>query len=127
VVDLRLKCRVVLDTSMTSGAEGLPERRIIVLLGRDSVAATIAEDRIWRIELTSLRFRTADSVGIGSTVRRLRRDAARILGAGEDGFYLELPRACGLSFRIAGVSGAQEWADIPMDATVDKILVFGCR
>ena len=46
VEQLRARCRVVRDTTLQFGNEGMPERRITVALGTDSIEATIVDDRI---------------------------------------------------------------------------------
>src|SRR5712691_6643131 len=71
VPQLKAKCIVVLDTTIELGAEGFPERRIVVLIGDDSLRVEIESDRVWRIDVTSPRMRTADSLGVGTTVRQL--------------------------------------------------------
>lgn len=44
-------CRVLRDTTLASGNEGMPERRVAVLLGADTVEATVVDDMVWRIEI----------------------------------------------------------------------------
>src|SRR5216110_1580081 len=91
VAQLKARCIVVLDTTIELGAEGLPERRVVVLIGNDSLRVEIERDRVWRIDVTSPRMRTADSLGIGTTVRQLRRKGAKFIGAGDAGFFLRVP------------------------------------
>jgi hypothetical protein len=127
IAQLKLKCVVVLDTTIVSGSEGLPERWLIVLIGKDSLEVEVQSDRVGRIGITSPRIRTADSLGVGTTARRLRRSGAQLLGSAEGSFYVRIPRLCGLSFRIEGVSDASAWSDIPSKAAVDQVLVVGCH
>lgn len=128
VDSIRAKCDVISETSLTQGAEGMPERRIAVRIGRDTVEATVDSNRVWRIELRSPRFRTADSLGIGSTVGEMRKQPVKYLGYGEGGPFVTFPRHCGLSFGVddRGVF-ARELAKLPDNATVDLVLIMGCR
>jgi hypothetical protein len=122
------QCDVIRDTTLQFGAEGMPERRIAVRLGRDTVEGTVVNDKVWRLEVLSPRFRTEDSLGVGSTARKIRQQAVQYLGYGEGGPFVSLPKHCGLSFELAGVKGfARSWNQVPNAATVQKVLVLGCR
>lgn len=128
IVDsIRAKCDVVRDTTLAMGGEGQPERRLAVRIGQDTIEATVVQDRIWRIELRSPRFRTSDSLGVGSTLGELRKQPVNFLGYGEGGPFVALPRHCGLSFSVddRGVL-AKELSKLPDDAPVDLILILGC-
>lgn len=128
VDSIRARCDVISETSLAQGAEGMPERRMAVRIGQDTIEATIDSTRVWRIELRSPRFRTADSLGIGSTVGEMRKQPVKYLGYGEGGPFVTFPRHCGLSFGIddRGVF-ARELAKLPDNATVDLVLILGCR
>jgi len=122
------QCDVIRDTTLQFGAEGMPERRIAVRLGRDTVEGTVVNDKVWRLEVLSLRFRTEDSLGVGSTAGRIRQQAVKYLGYGEGGPFISLPKHCGLSFELAGVKGfARSWSQVPNTATVRRVLVLGCK
>jgi hypothetical protein len=122
------QCDVIRDTTLQFGAEGMPERRIAVRLGRDTVEGTAVNDKVWRLEVLSPRFRTNDSLGVGSTVAKIREQTAQYLGYGEGGPFISLPKHCGLSFELDGVKGfARSWEQVPNTATVRKVLVLGCR
>jgi hypothetical protein len=71
--------------------------------------------------------RTADSVGVGTPGRALRRPGARVL-AGEGAMFVTLPTHCGLSFRLRGVRFGRlsSPAQIPDTAGVDEVLAIGC-
>jgi hypothetical protein len=120
-------CRVVHDT-VVQGAEGMPERRLVVDLGRDSVTVVVDSNRVWRVHVRSPAFRTADSLGVGTPATALRRPGARVL-AGEGAHFVTLPSHCGLSFRLRGVEFGRVRipAEIPDGATVGEVLVVGCR
>jgi len=122
------QCDVISDTTLQFGAEGMPERRIAVRLGPDTVEGTVVSDKVWRLEVLSPRFRTEDSLGVGSTAGQIRQQAVQYLGYGEGGPFVSLPKHCGLSFELAGVKGfARSWNQVPNTATVRKVLVLGCR
>lgn len=127
VEDLKRQCLVLTDTQLASGNEGMPERRLTVVVRSVSTTATIVGDRVWRIEIASPRFRTLDSLGVGSTVRQLRQSPAR-LAMGERGAYLVRSDHCGLSFQLPQQRDRpyQSLAAIPDSTKVNLILVVGC-
>jgi hypothetical protein len=127
VEDVRARCDVVLDTLLQAGAEGMPEQRLAVTIGADTVQATIVSGRVWRIEVRSPRFRTRDSLGVGSTVADLKKQPLEYLGFGEGGPFVALPAHCGMSFSLAGVPGTPRTIDrVPPEARVDLVLLLGC-
>lgn len=127
VDSLRASCVVVKDTSLEQGAEGMPERRVAVLLGADTVEATIEGGRVWRIDVRTPRILTRDSIGVGSTVAMLRRQPLEFLGYGEGGPFIRVARQCGLSLELTGVPRfAKRLDDLPSTASVRRILVVGC-
>ena len=126
--DVRAGCRIVRDTMRVAG-EGMRERRITVDLGRDTVETVVVEDRIRRIHVDGPAFRTADDMGVGTTVDALRRSGSARVLAGEGSMFLTLADECGLSFRLGGVPFGPERpaADLPGDGHVVEVLVFGCE
>ncbi len=124
---LRSRCRIMSDSTDPVGNEGMPERRAIVAMGADSAIVIVNEDRVHRIEITSARFRTANSTGIGSVAGDLRRDGGRLL-TGDRGVFVTLPDQCGLSFRLANipVGRGDAWSSIPDSTPVSLVLVTGC-
>jgi hypothetical protein len=126
--DVRTACNVIRDTLLELGAEGLPERRMSVLLGADTVVATINDGFVWRIEVRSARLRTADGLGVGSPVAKLRDQPHEYLGYGEGGPFVKVKSHCGLSFELGGFGNFAKTIDqVPATATVDEVLVLGCR
>lgn len=125
VAELQPACNVVRDTTGL-GAEGMSERRISVAMTPDTVDATIVDDRVWRIEVDSRRFRTRDGLGVGITGRELKQRQGT-LASGEGRVFALLPDHCGLSFRLAGVGQSGRWNALPDTAVVDRVLVIGCR
>jgi hypothetical protein len=128
------KCKVVSDTVETD-AEGMPQRVLLVDLGRDRVRALVAENQVWRIEIDGGSFRTADSLGVGVTLARLLATPGTTAIEGDGLLYGVVPSHCGLSFRLSHVPEATElhpdWSaedlgQLPVGTEVDRVLVTGC-
>jgi hypothetical protein len=125
------ECRILTDR-MLPGPEGEPERRAEILVGGDTVVATVVGDSVWRVEVTTPRFVTSDGVGVGSPVDRLLvRPGSRVIG-GEARLFITLADRCGISFEVGGI-GADVRALPPEEAVeriggarVSRILLFGC-
>jgi hypothetical protein len=127
-------CHVVSDTTELGG-EGLPTRIMRVALSHDSVEAEIDSGRVWRIEVASPKFRTADSLGVGTSLERLLLlREPRGLGA-EGAVFFVSSQHCGLSFQLSeNGSGAppENWdraalALLPRSTVVDRVLIVGCN
>jgi hypothetical protein len=123
VETLRSVCDILHDTTLERGREGMPERRVTVILGTVTTTATVGNGRIWRIEIASPRFRTRDSLGVGTTVGELRRRNATLL-AGEGGSYARVRSHCGLSFQLPPGPGGS--TSIPDSTRVGMVLITGC-
>ncbi len=134
VESLRQKCKVVRDTT-APGAEGMPARKLAVALSRDTVEAEIVAGRVWRIAVHSPRLRTADSLGVGTPIERLRRLTNPRLMTGEGVLFIASTEHCGMSFRLSNTGpdalrGNLDRAGLsrlPESAAVSEVLVFGCR
>ena len=134
VSELRERCDVVRDTTVR-GVEGMPARMIVVALGADSAVAEIQDDSVWRVRLTSRRYRSENGIGIGTPARRLAELSGAGAYAGEGEVYVLIPSECGISYRISGAelgrvasaSSAEEaLRSMPPSAEVDLILIWGC-
>lgn len=119
---VRASCMALDDRVVQQGGEGMPERRLTVVLGSVSTTSTVAGGRVWRIEIASPRFRTRDSLGVGTTLGTLRGRGASIM-AGEDAAYALVEDHCGLSFQLPKGPGARNIAD---SVRVTLVLVTGC-
>ena len=134
VEHLREHCRLVKDTVVT-GLEGMPGRQLSIAILGDTVVAEVEQDTVWRIRLTTDRFRTRDSLGVGTPAEFLTsRDGARAL-VGEGEIYVTIEEACGVSFRLDGASysivasaPSPESAVrlVPDTAIVDLVLLIPC-
>ena len=128
------KCTVVSDKT-APGAEGMPARKLAVAFARDTVEAEIVNGRVWRLAVHSTRLRTADSLGVGTTLARLLQLRNPRGMTGEGKFFVASPQHCGMSFRLANAGpGAQRGdldsaglARLPKSAVVSEVLVFGCQ
>ena len=133
VESVRQKCSVVRDTT-APGAEGMPARKLAVALSRDTVEAEIVDGKVWRIAVHSPRLRTADALGVGTSIGRLRqlKEPRGMMGEGQ--FFVASPQHCGMSFRLSNAGPA---ARGDMDraglfrlseaAVVSQVLIFGCE
>lgn len=122
---VKAQCTVLSDTTLEQGAEGMPQRLMTVVTGSVNTVAEIEGGAVWRIRISSPRYRTADSLGVGSTVAQLRAPGAK-LALGEGQFILR-PDHCGKSFKIAGPLGRAMTLDAVSDSLrVESVLIFGC-
>ncbi|HUQ99895.1 MAG TPA: hypothetical protein VM166_10600, partial [Gemmatimonadaceae bacterium] len=90
--------------------------------------------RVWRIRVTSPRFRSRDSLAVGTPLARLLalEDPRGLTGEGR--LVLLSPDHCGLSFGLSqSFSGAPpqqirraDFARLPRTTTVKDILIIGC-
>lgn len=133
VDSLRAACEVASDTTRLA-SEGQLARVMAVAFAQDTVEAEIVDEKVWRIEVLSPRFRTADSVGVGTSLSRLLTLGNPRGITGEGQLFVVSPDHCGLSFRLSdnGSSArSQNWdraalSRLPVETVVDKVLVVGC-
>jgi hypothetical protein len=132
---VRERCRIVRDTTALDN-EGMPSRRIVVLLNGDTSVVEVVSDSIWRVRLTSPRFRTRGGLGVGTPARAFTalEGARALIGEGE--IYVTVPAVCGVSYRmhgadfarVAGASSAEEaLRELPDTARVDLLLLVECQ
>ncbi len=108
---------------------------ISVSLSGENVEAEIVNDKVWRIEVTSSRFRTADSLGVGTPLSRLLalNNPRGLTGEGQ--LFVASPDHCGLSFRLSNNGSSarsQNWdkaalSRLPSSTVVNKVLLLGCN
>lgn len=135
--DLLRVCKVVRD-SVELDAEAMDQRVLWVDTGdTEPIRALIADHgTVWRIEVASPKYRTADSLGVGTTLRHfLAQSDLQALGA-DRRIYLLSRQHCGLSFRldyVPPISGYRDnWdsaavRELPHSSKVDQVLVVGCE
>lgn len=131
VEQVTLACRVLADTTDPRGPEGAPERSLLVLAGDrpDTLRAVVVGDSIWRVHVTGAWPRTADSLGVGSTVGQLRGRREAKLIKGEGRLFITTADPCGLSFRLARPDDGPglSLGALPDSLSVAEVLVVGCR
>jgi hypothetical protein len=116
--------------------EAIPESVAVLVVRGDTVRAVHDGGRIVRLEVRTPTFRTADSLGVGTTLARLLREPGVSAVGGEGALFVVVPRHCGVSF---GLAEAGELGDaptdsivpaqlrqLPRDTRVSEVLVFGC-
>ena len=115
-------------------AEGLSVRILAVAALGDTVDAEVDSGRIWRIAVTSARFRTADSLGVSVPIGRLLAVPGIRGLTGEGTLYLVSPAHCGLSIRVTNPLRAlrADWTlpllkRLPATSVVTQVLVLGCK
>ena len=133
VAFVKARCAVVRDTTRL-GLEGMSERRLAVRFRTDSLEAEIVDDKVWRLDISTPGFRTADSLGVGTPVARLLRlrEARGLVGEGV--LVVVSPERCGVSFVLSGGiprGRVRTWdstalSALPTTITVKKVLVLAC-
>jgi hypothetical protein len=133
--DVARAARVIRDT-VEEGHEAIPESIAVLVVHGDTVRAVIDSGRVYRLSVTSERFRTADSLGPGTPLLRLLREPGVHAFTGEGAVYVQSPRHCGLSFRLADAGplgdapdsvGVDALGALPPQTPVGEVLVLGCR
>jgi hypothetical protein len=127
-------CEVLRD-SMETDAEGHPQRVMVVRIGASSIRAEIVNGSVWRLTIQDSLLRTADGMGVGTTLGELLREENLSAGNGETGVFVLLSRLCGLSFRIDPrapgiprpwiVQNRKSLARAPLTTPVDMVLIVG--
>ena len=126
VAEVRSRCMVLGEDTVAPGPEGQTEHRLVVVTGAANTTAAIVDGRVWRLYVASPRFKTPDSLGVGTRVGELRGPRAR-LARGEGTFVLRDDH-CGLSFQLGpGVpAGAATLDAVPDSVRVRRVLVIAC-
>jgi hypothetical protein len=124
---------VVARDSVELRSEGQPERVLVVTFGSDSATLELDSTHVWRIEILSPRFRTVDSLGVGTPLKALLALPGGVQGlTGEGGLFLLAETHCGLSFQLSASGGAAgDWQrarlrSLPDSTRVTRVLVVGC-
>ncbi|HSJ64568.1 MAG TPA: hypothetical protein VK922_11805 [Gemmatimonadaceae bacterium] len=134
IEDVRRRCTVVRDT-VVPGPEGMSARLLVVQLGADSAVGEVVDETIWRVRLSSGRFRSAQGFGVGTRAREIAAAPGAGVHVGEGEVYMRLEGICGESYRLAGVdvgrvasaqSAERALEGLPDSARVDRVLLRRC-
>ena len=135
VTTARRACPLVRDTVMIDEESSGPTRVLSFRLGTDVVLTPLSGDRVSMIEVSSPRFRTLDSLGVGTPLGRLLR--APFVGAHfyDRRLYLHTASHCGIVFELAAPSvtlpegdlDSARLARLPSTIAVDKVRIDGCH
>jgi hypothetical protein len=126
-------CRVVRDT-IAEGPEAQPQRELTIVTGTDTVTAIVVDDAIWRVHVSDPDIRTADGLGVGTSIGDFRALEGATVLIGE-GVFVTVPSICGLSFRlseeadlgaIASRPEGSRLAALPPATRVTEVLAVGC-
>ena len=139
------RVKVIRDT-VEEGMEGIPESIAILSLAGDTIRAAIDSGRIYRFSVSSARFRTADSLGVGTPISRLVSEPGIYAMTGEGAVFVWSAKRCGIGFRLWDPTAPREMAwdpgglgdapdsvgvaqlrRLPESTTVGEVIVVGCR
>ena len=134
VSEVAALCDVTSDSEQR-GQEGMMERVLVVSVAGESVRSIVQNDRIFRIEVNTPRFRTSDSLGVDTPLSRIAAMRGAQFAPGEDGVYGFSPDHCGLSFRFSlpwrppagGQWTAKQIEQEHGTAAVNRVIVIPCR
>lgn len=126
------ECPAFADT-IVQGPEGMMVRELRTGVHDGGLVARADRDTVRRVLVTDSRWRTADSLGVGTELDRLLAQPGATAIEGEGRLFVTLPGHCGLSFRLDARRGAAvESIDelvrtvLQRNTVVDQVLVFGC-
>jgi hypothetical protein len=133
VADVSARCTIARDTTRP-GAEGQSSRVLEVDFGDATIEAEVVDDRVWRIGIESPRFRTSDSLGVGTEVPQLLAQRGARPVSGEGRVFITTAAHCGLSFQLSVAdtgTAAGRWTIDALrrpggDTRVTRVLVIGC-
>ena len=126
-------CHVAFDT-VRPGPEGMTQRVLMVAFPPSAVEAEVVNDSVWRLNVITPGIETADSIGVGSPLRKLlqRGDAQGLIGEGI--FVVVFRNRCGLSFVLRGgippgrprVWEQRDLMTLSQDIPVERIMAYRC-
>jgi hypothetical protein len=133
VADLTAECNVVRDRT-EARSEGQLSRVLAVVLAGDTIEAEVVDDRVWRVDVDSPAFRTADSLGVGTPLATMLALPGLQPMSGEGRVFVKTARHCGLSFQLsvpdtgaaAGRWTVEELRRLSEGTKVARVLVVGC-
>ncbi len=125
-------CPVLVDT-VVPGPEGMMVRELRTNSDSGGLVGWVVGDTVRSVMVTDPRWRTADSLGVGTELDELLARPGATAIEGEGRLFVTIPSQCGLSFRLDAHRGAAvESIDelvrsvLQRNTLVDKVLVIGC-
>ncbi len=132
VTNARAACPTLADT-VVQGPEGMMVRELRSGPDEGGLVAWVEGDTVRRVLVTDPRWRTVDSLGVGTELDKLLALPGAAPIEGEGRLFLTAPSHCGLSFRLNAHRGAAvESIDelvrtvLQRNTLVDQVLVIGC-
>jgi len=127
-------CEIVSDTT-ERGTEGMDEHIVVVRIGGEVVTGLVDDNKIQRIQVSTSRFRTRDSLGVDTPLAKIATQRGAKFLPGEDGLYGFTGEHCAMSFRFSiplRPPTGRDWTVATIaaahgEATVDKVLITKCR
>jgi hypothetical protein len=122
--------------------EDITDSVLVLGFSGDTIRAGIDSGRVNRLTVTSLRFRTADSISVGAPITRFLSEPGAYVWASEGQATLWSPSHCGIGFRLfdgtnpyppAGLGdsadslGVARLRELPTTTRVGEISVYGCK
>ena len=134
VADIKELCEVVSDAEQ-QGPEGMKQRVLVVRVGGETVQAIVNDEKVYRIEISSPRLATTDSLAVDTPLHRIATERGARFLPGEDGVYGFVANHCAMSFRFSVPLRAPRGGDWTVakidsahgDAAIDRILITKCR
>lgn len=132
---VRRACHIV-RRKLKKGEAPPPDNLLDFRIGSTPVQAEIAGGRVQRVVIDGGAFRTADKLGVGSSLASLLASGPARAGETEGVIYASSPAHCGLSFALSYRPERGEdrdnWtadglARLPPQTTITRVLMSGCK
>jgi hypothetical protein len=138
---LSARLKIIRDT-LEIVFEDMTDSVLVLGFSGDTIRAGIDSGRINRLTVTSPRFRTADSISVGTPITRFLSEPGVYVWASEGQATLWSPSHCGMGFRLfdgtnpyppAGLGdsadslGVARLRELPKTTQVGEISVYGCK
>jgi hypothetical protein len=127
--------RIVRDTT-EAAEEDMTNQVVVAVVDGDTVRVVVDEEgKVGWYVLRSPRFRTRDSLGVGTSLGQLLEVPGVYAKSSEGQAWVIVPQHCGLTFTMENDLGldSPDSADVsrlsrlPKDTRVTEVSVFGCE
>jgi len=135
------RLKVVRDTQEIV-FEDMGDSVLVLSISGDTIRAGVDSGRVFRLTVRSPKFRTSDSISVGTTITRFLSETGAYVIAGEGQATLWSPSHCGMGFRLYDAAGKDppdglgdsrdslgvaQLRRLPRTTKVGQIDVFGCK